>query len=300
MQKLVDRNTLAWVMRGLWFAAGLAATGLVDGIQEAFGTGYAHGWVILVVTAVAWAVALGAALTPYPFTLTALRIAMPVTCVLFALTLRSDETPITLGLIALALAAVATALAYSAPIGDRFVDGASYGDERRMLLRPPTGLLLGPIPLAGIAVGVGALAGVLLLGDRRWVVGVIAVVLGLPVAWLAARSLHSLSKRWLVFVPTGLVLHDLTSVLDPVLFPRDAIRFVGPALAETEARDLSVGASGLLLELNLLAETKVPVREQTGRNAINPDSVELDSVLFAPTLPGAALEEAERRKLPVH
>ena len=42
----------------------------------------------------------------------------------------------------------------SADVGSDFVNGSSYGDERRVALRPPTALLVGPIEAvwAGTAV----------------------------------------------------------------------------------------------------------------------------------------------------
>jgi hypothetical protein len=42
---------------------------------------------------------------------------------------------------------LAAVISLSAPVGDRMVNGSSYGDERRMPLRPPGVLLLGPFEL---------------------------------------------------------------------------------------------------------------------------------------------------------
>lgn len=138
------------------------------------------------------------------------------------------------------------------------------------------------------------------MASGRWIAGAIALAIGLPLAFFGFRSLFSLTQRWVVFVPTGLVIHDLVNLVDPVLFPRDAVHFVGPALADTTATDVSAGATGLLIELHLLAPTEVPIRDKAGPNVVVSAPVELDALLFAPSLPGEALEEAERRKLPVH
>lgn len=284
-------------MRGLWVLLPVLSTGLP--LSEVIGVDYEYPVVAGIGLWLIWAVGLGAALSPIPLTLVVIRIVMPAAVVISLAAVVVGETrPVEL--IVLLIATVAASLALSARIGDRFADGASYGDERRMLLRPPTGVLLGPLPLAWIAVVLGACAGPFLLGDARWIAGVIATVVGLPMAYLGFRSLHSLAKRWIVFVPTGMVIHDLVTLLDPVLFPRDAVRFVGPALADSEAHDLSAGATGLLLELNLIAETKVPVRDKTGPGAIASEPADLGAVLFAPSLPGEALQEADQRKLPVH
>ena len=62
----------------------------------------------------------------------------------------------------------------------------------------------------------------------------LALAVGAPLAWLLAKSLHNLSRRWAVFVPVGMVLHDPITLLDPVLFQRSTVARVGPAAAGTE------------------------------------------------------------------
>ena len=72
--------------------------------------------------------------------------------------------------------------------------------------------------------------------------------MGFVVAALAARSLHSLSGRWAVLVPAGLVLVDSMTLPDPVLFVRERIvslRALPRRMAPpTGALDLRLGARG--------------------------------------------------------
>ena len=68
----------------------------------------------------------------------------------------------------------------------------AYGDEIRFPLRIPLSLFLGPVPLAVLLIAAGVSAGPLLLADGRYVVGVVATVVGLPIAAALARSLHAL------------------------------------------------------------------------------------------------------------
>ena len=247
-----------------------------------------------------WAGGLAATLIPLPVTLTAIRLittgaaALAVWALVRVSSVRAAEV---IGLVAAIAAAIVAMLNF---VGDRFVDGSSYGDERRMPLRPPTAVLLGPAPLAWAGAVAGLTIGPALLATGRWIPGAIITVVGLPVAALAIRSLHSLARRFVVFVPAGLVIHDLVAMHDPVLFPRTAVSFVGPALAESEAVDVSAGAIGLLLELSLVAPTKVPVRDDIGPKATEGEPVEVDALLFSPSRPGALLDEAAERKLPVH
>ncbi len=157
-------------------------------------------------------------------------------------------------------------------------------------------LLLGPIPLAWTVVVAGVVVGPLLLAHERWVLGVLATVVLGAGAVVAARSLHQLSRRWLVFVPAGLVIHDLLTLREPVLFQRHGITGFGPAphQADTPALDLTGGAAGLALRLELVAPVDLP---QLGRS--EPALVSAGSVLVSPGRPGVTVAEALHRRLPI-
>lgn len=180
-------------------------------------------------------------------------------------------------------------------VAESFADGSSYGDERRMLLRTPTPLLLGPVPLAWLAAVAGPVAGPLLLAARQWVLGGLVLAVGLPVAAAAVRALHGLARRWVVFVPAGLVLHDLQALGDPVLFPRSAVAALGPAVDEdgAEVLDLTLGTVGLALQLDVREPIQVGPRR--GRQAL--ELVSASHLRFAPARPGALLGEAQRRRI---
>jgi hypothetical protein len=98
------------------------------------------------------------------------------------------------------------------------------------------------------------------------------------------RALHTLSKRWVVFVPAGVVLHDPLALSDPVLFPTRIVASLGPvAVGDTsEFVDLTGGAPGLVLELRMRRAIDVPLAEP--RVA--------DRVRFSPVSPGAVIAEA--------
>jgi hypothetical protein len=194
------------------------------------------------------------------------------------------------------LAALATAAVALAPATtDRFVDGASYGPERRYALRPPGPLLLGPLPLAWAAIVAGSMAGPMWLATRQWLEGLIALVIGWPVAVALVRAVHGLSKRWLVFVPAGFVVHDRAALLEPVLLARDNLAALGPARVDTSATDLSLGAFGLVLEARMQRPVEVALR--TGRRTA--DTTEVSAVLVSPLRPGAVLREAGGRRIAV-
>jgi hypothetical protein len=242
-----------------------------------------------------WAGVLVATLVPHPMGLTALRLAVPtlVAVGMWAAFASPNQgvAEIVAPLAALATAAVALAPATT----DRFVDGASYGPERRYALRPPGPLLLGPLPLAWALVVVGVMAGPLWLAAGRWATGLLALAVGWPLAAALVRAVHGLSRRWLVFVPAGFVVHDRAALLEPVLIARDNLAGVGPARVDTTATDLSLGAFGLVLEARLRRSVEVALR--TGRRTA--DTTEVTAVLVSPLRPGAVLREAGERRMAI-
>lgn len=244
----------------------------------------------------AWAGGLVAVALPSTASLTALRLLAPAALATagWAATQGPAEA---VDVLAVAWAAVVVVAAFSPFTGETFANGSSYGDERRLPLRVPAPLLLGPIPLAGL-VAVGApVGGALLLAAEQWVVGALVLTVGGAAAVVAVRALHGLSRRWVVFVPAGLVLHDLHTMVDPVLFPRARIRRLGPAPAEdaTVALDLTARALGLALEAELAEPTEVAPRRRDGQVQVTT----VDRLLFTPTRPGELLAEAARRRIAV-
>jgi hypothetical protein len=280
-------------MRLLWislpFTAGQAMSSALDTTSSAFQNTAGVGlWVC-------WAVGMTAALIPHTLSLTPLRILAPAS---FAATVWAaiDHGATSWAVVGMSLSALAALVSLTPQIGAHYVDASSYGDERRVPLKPPGMLLLGPIPLAWLVVVVGLAAGPLLLAAKTWIGGAIAVAIGFPAAAFAARSLHRLVRRWLVFVPAGLVVHDHMSLADPVLFKRSAITGFGPALVDSGARDLSQGALGLALQVSL--RTTVQLAWKTNALA-EPTAEELTAVIISPSQPGSVLREAAGRRIPV-
>jgi hypothetical protein len=241
-----------------------------------------------------WAVVLVATLVPTTVSLTALRVAAPsaLAAAVAAAVADGPSATTVAGLVGALLAALA---AFWPGTGEAFVAGSSYGDERRMPLRVPGPLLAGPLLLVWAAAAAGVATGPLLLAARHWVVGTAALVVGLPVAFVAIRSLHTLARRWLVFVPNGVVVHDPVALAEPVLLRRTEVRSFGPAPADTAALDLTRDALGLALEVRLASPVSV-VLAGAGRRGVS-EATTAAALLVAPTRPGAVLAEARRRRL---
>jgi hypothetical protein len=288
-----------WLLPAVWltlpFTAGPSLAASLDPRSPAFRDTASIGlWVV-------WAATLAAMLIPRTVTLTAVRLAVPGALAASIWAVAATPAPAARDAVALAFVALATVLVLAPMTGERFVNGSAYGLERRLPLRAPAVLLLGPIQLAGAVVVVGVAVGPLLLAAQAWAPGVIALAVGWPAAWYAARSLHTLSRRWLVFTPAGLVLHDQLAVVEAVLVLRRHLDTIGPALEGTDARDLTVGAAGLALQVTVtepLAISPTPPR-RSPRDRPPVTSEDVDAFLFTPTRPGRVLAGAAERDLPV-
>ena len=241
-----------------------------------------------------WAVGLTVTLVPLPVTLTALRLGVPALAAvaLWSAPAGTDAFRTTAGLAATTLV---VAVAFSASTSDRFVDGASYGDERRFLLRTPGPVVLMLGPMATLAALAGLAIGPVLLLDARWVAGGLAVALGVPTTALAVRALHRLSRRWIVLVPAGLVLHDHLALAEPTLLQRAGLARIGPAAVDTDAADFTQQARGLALEVRCREPHDV-LPAGRGRTT---EVAAIEAFLCSPNRPDVVLDEAGRRRLPV-
>jgi hypothetical protein len=251
--------------------------------------------VLQVLAWAAWAAGVVAIRVPRTVGLTALRVVAPAAVV--AAAWAAVRHGVTGGeLVALAWSAATAGLVLLAPgVADHLADGSSYGDEARFTLRTPPALLLGPVELVWAVIALGVAAGPLLLAARAWTFGALAVAVGYPAAYLGVRALHRLSRRWLVFVPAGIVVHDHLTLAEPVLFPRRLLLRFGPAPAGTAetALDLTGGAAGLVLELCLTEPVELAL---AGRRPPEERTIAADRLLVTPSRPGAVGREAQRRR----
>jgi hypothetical protein len=278
------------VVFGLWaalpFTAGPTLAAALDGASVPVRT------VASLLLWAGWSAGVGATLVLHPLGLTALRLLAP-SAVAATLAAAAGGHPSAL---AVAWAAVACGWVLSPDFGLACVNGPAYANERRFLLRAPGPLLFGPLLVVWALTLAGIATGPLLLAAERWVPGGLAALVGLPLAVILARSVHNLSRRWVVFVPAGIVLHDPVTVRDPLLFRRQDVAMLGPAAARAAATalDLTQRAPGLALELALdkrYALTLMKPGQTLGQ------AVEADRLLFTPTRPGAVVEEARRRRI---
>ncbi|MEC8983381.1 MAG: hypothetical protein VX905_07395 [Actinomycetota bacterium] len=282
-----------WGLRSIWLLLPvLVGPAVADALHDMDATPRSTASMALWVL---WAAGLTATLVPLPLTLTALRLGGPAVAVLavWSAATTGDAVHTAFALAAAVFVVLATS---AAPVADRFVDGASYGDERRFLLRAPGPVALVLGPLATVVTIAGTTVGPVLLLNSRWAAGGVITALGATLAAMAVRALHRLARRWIVLVPAGLVLHDHLALAEPTLLQRAGLARIGPAAVDADALDLTQQARGLALEVRCREPHDVlpASRGRTTEVAI------IEAFLCSPNRPDVVLEEAGRRRLPVN
>jgi hypothetical protein len=296
----LDRLQL-WPLRVLWVVLALLASTTLAAALGGREPAVVATAAVLVGTA--WTATLVALLVPRALSLTVVRLVVPTaTAITWWSVLVAPDGIDALGVAAGLVAGLTLLVALSPTVSDQLVDGSSYGPERRIPLRTP-------VPIVALAVvtwaltAAGALLGPLVLADGQLGPGIGALIVGGIVAVLGARSMHQLSRRWLVLVPTGMVLHDPLTMPEPQLFLRQTMARLGPAADATvdgpgpgpAVEDLTAGASGLVLELELEEPVELLVYEARRTTTLRT----VDAVRFTATRPAALLAEARSRRLPV-
>jgi hypothetical protein len=287
--RVVPDRIVAWLLRAVWVGTAFAvwpaiSAGLHHQPASVRTAAAAGGWVV-------WAGVLVATLVPVPVTLTALRIVAPGVLAATIAAVATGHPSVAATTLGVTWSALLVALVLLPETAAVCVNGPAYPNERRFTLAPPGALLLGPIELAWALTVAIPVATVLVLADTRWVAGAVIAIVGLPCAALLARALHVLSRRWLVFVPAGVVVHDPMALGEPVLFPRQGIESLAPG---RDGLDLTLGALRPPLELRLREEAPLGVVRNRRR-----EDVAASSLLVAPSTPGRVLALAHARRLPV-
>jgi len=204
----------------------------------------------------AWGIVLLSVLVPSATSLTAVRLLLPAMAGLAVVRLVDGTDPgVWLGL---GVALLACVLVAAAEVGEHFVQSSAYGDERRFTLRCPRPMSM--VLVLSWLVWFGSIfaAMALLLGNEpgdepsgtRIAVGIACAVVGLISSIALPRRFHRFSRRWLVYVPAGLVVHDHVALAETAMFSvRDVVRL--EPVARTDEADLSAGCSGVGLAVEL-------------------------------------------------
>ena len=239
-------TTTLWAARLAWVvvavvggqAIGDAVAGRSDAVQVA----------ATVAAWLAWAAGALALTVPSVATLTAMRAIVPGAVLVGVATALFGA-----GTSALALvvpAAVAAVLAGAAETGRGL--RAGLGVRGRVQVPAATAARV-PRRHGRVVGGLGGrhrrrTAGV---GRPRWVLAVVVTVVAVTTTLLLPRRWHQLSRRWLVAVPAGLVVHDPVVLADTVMLPRRVIAGVAAGERGAGAADLTGPTPGLVVAIEV-------------------------------------------------
>ena len=247
-KKQADNLTAAliWASRVSVVATGLVVPLLTSSLQQMSSlTGISSTvgiWVL-------WAVALLSTLVPSSSTLTAILLSLPTLSVIVGAV--AVFSVMSSGVaVALAISILASLLAMSGEVGNSFVQLAAYGDERRYLLRCQPALLIVQV-LSWLVWLSFCFVTVNLLASEIWVIGAITAAIAVALAVVLPQRFHRFSRRWLVVVPAGIVIHDHVVLAETAMFMNNAIVQISTETTKSEAADLSGKCPGLGLVIVL-------------------------------------------------
>lgn len=285
-----------WLARAAWFVVAItggAAIGdaLGDRSRSVQVIGTAGAWVGFAAGAAALAVT-------GVLTLTLARAVIPGSIVVAAVAIAGGADPSS-GIALAAPAIAATGLVASAEFGRVYLQASAYGDELRFGLRPPFGYVLASGATWLMTAAAVVLAPVALAG-RAWPLAVPALVVAVAGVVLLPIRWHQLSRRWLVLVPAGVVVHDPVVLADTLMLHRRTIESLAiddRGVAAQTAADLTGPTPGLAIEVRLGEAATAVLAARPG--SPNGTAIHLTALVVSPTRPGSALRAAAARGLPV-
>lgn len=279
-----------WAARIGWIAVGAVGAPALASVLEPRSEAVRFG--VTALSAGIWLAGVVAVAITATATLTLARVVFPtiIPAAVLAMVFGAD-LPASIGTLIIAVISVAVVL--SPEYGQIAVQSSAYGNEVRFLLRPPLGFLLAAI-VAWVLCVTAILSATLLLASGLVIPGLAVIVAALAITVLALPRWHRLSRRWLVLVPAGVVIHDPVTLSDTVMLKRSHIRHITLAPADTEAFDLTGPSSGHALEI---ATTETVTVVCAGVRGAAPRAIHLTAMLIAPSRPGRALRAAADRAL---
>lgn len=287
-------RVVMWAARLSWMAVGVAGSRTLDAITAEWDR--TASTMAAILGAALWLAGVAGLAVASTISLTIARVvtplAVPVSVLIASAAARNSDLGIADIVSPAIFALAATAVVASPEFAMVSVQASAYGDEQRFPLRPPAGYLAAAA-MAWVMVASMLLSATVFGLGGRWVSAAGLGALGLGCAVVAWPRWHRLSRRWLVLVPAGLVVHDPVVLADTVMLKRSQIAAMSLALADTEAFDLTGPASGHALEVATTESVTVVCR--AGRAQTR--AVHLTALLVAPSRPGRALQAATARAL---
>ena len=254
---------IAWPIRVLWIAFALAPNGF--GIVA---------WNL-------WAVVAIGTWIHHPISLTTVRCLAPIV-VFYSAVYALSESLNSLNIAVVTCGIISLMLMFTADYGSAHVQAGAYGNERRFLLRIPAPVVLPTL----ITWAVFATVLVVLenaVQSENYVLGIPLLLALIAMSWKFAPQMHRLSKRWLVRVPAGWVVHDDLMLAENLLIRSHNLVAINFALADSDALDLSGMTRGVPIQISLREMTDVRLSQLGARLLKTMDVLHVQAFLVATT-----------------
>ena len=273
-----------WITRIAWLIAALLPNSFsVDVDQLGSGANLA----LDVLSWTLWALVLVALWVPHPIALTTARTTSPLVVILMCARLGGTEWSPS-AIFSSLLAVMTCVFIFTAEFGSEQAQAGAFGNERRFLLRLPAPLAL-PTVIGWLLFAVSVIGGPIVTASSNWQFAVPTALFTIVVLWFVPQRLHQLSKRWLVRVPAGWVVHDAVLLADNILVRTHELQSMNIAPNTTEAFDLTGLTGGTPLEISLRDSTTVRLTPFAARVTKTLDVVHTKAILVAPTRTSAPL-----------
>ena len=246
----------------------------------------------LVLLWLAWAVVAFGMIVLHPLSLAAVRWLSPMVAlhVWWMASFANDAPAPWARLLAAVCAVIVLLVVVRADFGARHVQAAAYGHERRHLLRPPVAVILPSALVWLVAMAFGAVA----LYAEPSVATAVAALASALVAAFGWRRVSVLARRWLVFVPAGIAVHDPLMLRDTFMVRRHEVRAVGvadDAPSSEESFDITGTTWGKPMQITLAHLHDVSLSSFGARMTRTLDRVHVRALRIAPTRTDVALRE---------
>lgn len=265
---------LMWAARAVWAAVGVLAPWdtVADGRTAAVSAVLrTWGWT-------SWLAVMVALFVPAALSLTAVRTLAPAVAV----------TAYFMGNPVWAFPAVVMLrVLLSRDVADVLVQGSAYGAETRFALRTPVPYLA-PAVLVWSALVATTVGGSLLLAAGNPAAGIPVTAAGALLAWKVPVRLHRLSRRWLVVVPAGLVVHDHLVLGETMMVRRDHLGAVTLQESPGDEADLTGAVPGRRVRIVMTQPDKIILAPITIRTLGTTEALHVVSFAVAPLRAAAA------------
>lgn len=268
-----------WAARATWVVIGIVApwADLADGRSAAVSAVLlAWGWA-------AWLSVMVSLCVPAALSLTTVRIVVPALAA--AGFVAADPAWTGLGVFAVVVL-------LSAHVADVLVQGSAYGAETRFALRTPVPYLA-PAVLVWSALAASSVGGSLLVAAGNPPAGIPVAVIGIILAWRVPVRLHRLSRRWLVVVPAGLVVHDHLVLGETMMVRRGNLGPVTLLAGAGEEADLTGAVPGRRVRIVMTQPEKIILAPITMRTLGTTEALHVVSFAVAPLRAAAAVSAVE-------